>query len=155
MHQDQPLSGVKIIKLVNGEDVVTILPTGKNQLPDNSQLVRLEKPLLIKYVPQMTLTGFKDYIALIKWCFYTPDKIITIPKILEDRRRCFWKNNRAGNPKNFVKYATIKNLIPRPTREININPIMFIAAMPLVTVMILYGSGVNAPKKIISIPFSL
>ena len=59
MHQDQPLSGVKIIKLVNGEDVVTILPTGKNQLPDNSQLVRLEKPLLIKYVPQMTMTGFK------------------------------------------------------------------------------------------------
>ena len=80
MHQDQPLSGVKIIKLVNGEDVVTILPTGKNQLPDNSQLVRLEKPLLIKYVPQMTLTGFKDYIALIKWCAYTPDKMITIPK---------------------------------------------------------------------------
>ena len=70
MHQDQPLSGVKIIKLVNGEDVVTILPTGKNQLPDNHQLLRLEKPLLIKYVPQMTLTGFKDYIALIKWCSY-------------------------------------------------------------------------------------
>ena len=80
MHQDQPLSGVKIIKLVNGEDVVTILPTGKNQLPDNSQLVRLEKPLLIKYVPQMTMTGFKDYIALIKWCSYTPDKMVTIPK---------------------------------------------------------------------------
>ena len=80
MHQNQPLSGVKIIKLVNGEDVVTILPTGKNQLPDNSQLVRLEKPLLIKYVPQMTMTGFKDYIALIKWCSYTNDKVITIPK---------------------------------------------------------------------------
>jgi hypothetical protein len=28
----------------------------------------------------MTLTGFKDYIALIKWCSYTPDKVITIPK---------------------------------------------------------------------------
>ena len=80
MNTNQTLTGVKIIKLVNGEDVVTILPTGKNQLPDNSQLVRLEKPLLIKYVPQMTLTGFKDYIALIKWCSYTPDKIITIPK---------------------------------------------------------------------------
>ena len=80
MNTNQTLNGVKIIKLVNGEDVVTILPTGKNQLPDNSQLVRLEKPLLIKYVPQMTLTGFKDYIALIKWCSYTPDKIITIPK---------------------------------------------------------------------------
>ena len=78
MHQ--PQDSIKIIKLVSGEDVVTVLPTGKNQLPDNSQLLRLEKPLLIKYVPQMTLTGFKDYIALIKWCAYTPDKVITIPK---------------------------------------------------------------------------
>ena len=80
MNVDKPLIGVKIIKLVNGEDVVTVLPTGKNQLPENSQLVRIEKPLLIKYVPQMTMTGFKDYIALIKWCSYTPDKVITIPK---------------------------------------------------------------------------
>ena len=80
MNPNQTLVGVKIIKLVNGEDVVTILPTGKNQLPDNSQLIRLEKPLLIKYVPQMTMTGFKDYIALIKWCAYTPDQVITIPK---------------------------------------------------------------------------
>ena len=80
MNPNQTLVGVKIIKLVNGEDVVTILPTGKNQLPDNSQLIRLEKPLLIKYVPQMTMTGFKDYIALIKWCAYTPDHVITIPK---------------------------------------------------------------------------
>ena len=80
MNTNQTLNGVKIIKLVNGEDVVTVLPTGKNQLPDNSQLVRLEKPLLIKYVPQMTMTGFKDYIALIKWCSYTNDKVITIPK---------------------------------------------------------------------------
>ena len=78
MHQ--PQDSIKIIKLVSGEDVVTVLPTGKNQLPDNSQLLRLEKPLLIKYVPQMTLTGFKDYIALIKWCSYTNDKVITIPK---------------------------------------------------------------------------
>ena len=85
MHQpqdikDRPVINVKIIKLVNGEDVVTVLPTGQQQLPENSQLLRLEKPLLIKYVPQMTLTGFKDYIALIKWCAYTPDKMITIPK---------------------------------------------------------------------------
>ena len=85
MHQpqnikDRPVINVKIIKLVNGEDVVTVLPTGQQQLPDNSTMLRLEKPLLIKYVPQMTLTGFKDYIALIKWCSYTPDKVITIPK---------------------------------------------------------------------------
>ena len=65
MHQTH--INVKIIKLVSGEDVVTVLPTGKNQLPEKSTLLRLEKPLLIKYVPQMTLTGFKDYIALIKW----------------------------------------------------------------------------------------
>ena len=81
--------------------------------------------------------------------------IITIPKILEDKRRCFCKNNRAGIPKNFVRYATIKNLIPLPTRDINIKPNMFIPAIPLVIVMILYGSGVNAPRKMISIPFSL
>ena len=85
MHQpqnikDRPVINVKIIKLVNWEDVVTVLPTGQQQLPDNSTMLRLEKPLLIKYVPQMTLTGFKDYIALIKWCSYTPDKMVTIPK---------------------------------------------------------------------------
>ena len=81
--------------------------------------------------------------------------IIAIPKIVEDIRRCFCKNNRAGIPKIFVKYATIKNLVPLPKMDININPTMFIPDMPLVIVMILYGSGVNAPKKIISIPFSL
>jgi len=80
MNTNQTFIGVKIIKLVNGEDVVTVIPSGKDQLPENSQLVRIQKPLLIKYVPQMTLTGFKDYIALIKWCSYTPDKVITIPK---------------------------------------------------------------------------
>ena len=49
--------------------------------------------------------------------------IITIPKILEDKRRCFCKNNRTGIPKNLTKYATTKNLIPLPTRDINIKPI--------------------------------
>src|SRR5210317_1602176 len=78
MHQ--PPHNVKIVKLINGEDVVTIMPTGNEQLPESHNLVRLSKPLLIKYVPQMTLTGFKDYVALIKWCSYTPDQIITIPK---------------------------------------------------------------------------
>ena len=63
--------------------------------------------------------------------------IITIPKMLEDKRRCFFKNNRAGIPKNLTKYATTKNLIPLPTRDINIKPKMFIPAMPLVTVIIL------------------
>ena len=78
MHQ--PPHNIKIVKLVNGEDVVTAVPTGKDQLPESHNLMRLTKPLLIKYVPQMTMTGFKDYVALIKWCSYTPDQIITIPK---------------------------------------------------------------------------
>jgi hypothetical protein len=76
----QTTENIKIIKLLNGEDVVCILPIGDKQLPQDSKLMRLERPLLIKYVPQMTLTGFKDYIALIKWCSYTPDQVITIPK---------------------------------------------------------------------------
>jgi len=71
---------VKIIKLINGDDIVTVLPTGDKQLPDNGPLIRLEKPLQIKYVPQMTPIGFRDYIALIRWTNYTSDKIITIPK---------------------------------------------------------------------------
>ena len=71
---------VKIIKLINGDDIVTVLPTGEKQLPDNGPLIRLEKPLQIKYVPQMTPMGFRDYIALIRWTNYTSDKIITIPK---------------------------------------------------------------------------
>ncbi len=77
---NRPVVNVKIIKLVSGEDVVTMLPPPDKQLPPGSHLMRIEKPLLIKYVPQMTMTGFKDYIALIKWCSYTPDKTVTIPK---------------------------------------------------------------------------
>ena len=71
---------VKIIKLINGDDIVTVLPTGDKQLPDTGALLRLDKPLQIKYIPQMTPTGFRDYIALIRWTNYTGDKVITIPK---------------------------------------------------------------------------
>ena len=71
---------VKIIKLINGDDIVTVLPTGDKQLPDNGALLRLDKPLQIKYVPQMTPMGFRDYIAMIRWTNYTSDKIVTIPK---------------------------------------------------------------------------
>ena len=71
---------VKIIKLINGDDIVTVLPTGDKQLPDNGPLIRLDKPLQIKYIPQITPMGFRDYIALIRWTNYTGDKIITIPK---------------------------------------------------------------------------
>ena len=71
---------VKIIKLINGDDIVTVLPTGEKQLPDNGPLIRLDKPLQIKYVPQITPMGFRDYIAMIRWTNYTSDKIVTIPK---------------------------------------------------------------------------
>ena len=71
---------IKIVKLINGDDIVTVMPVGERQLPDKSGLIRLEKPLQIKYIPQITPIGFKDYIALIRWTNYTNDQIVTIPK---------------------------------------------------------------------------
>ena len=74
----QSVSKVKVIKLDNGDDIVCAFP--ENQLDEKTGLIRLVKPLLIKYVPQLTPMGFKDYIALIKWAAYTNDSVITIPK---------------------------------------------------------------------------
>ena len=71
---------VKIVKLINGDDIVTDMPVGDKQLPDKSVLIRLHKPLQIKYVPQITPTGFRDYIDLIRWTNYTNDNVVTIPK---------------------------------------------------------------------------
>ena len=71
---------IRIIKLINGDDVVAHLPAGEKQLPDKSPMLRISKPLQIKYIPQMTPMGIRDYIALIKWVNYTPDKVVTIPK---------------------------------------------------------------------------
>ena len=113
MHQ--PQESVKILKLINGEDVVAVLPTGKDQLPDNSQLLRLNKPLLIKYVPQMTLTGFKDYIALIKWCSYTPDKVITIPK----NKIMTITNATTEMASSYFTIATNYDQKPAPLRQQN------------------------------------
>jgi len=76
MHQTIEL--VKIIKLINGDDIVCVLP--KEQLDEASPLVRLEKPLQIKYISQLTARGLRDYVALIKWTGYTNDQVITIPK---------------------------------------------------------------------------
>ena len=76
MHQ--PMETIKIIKLINGDDIVCSFP--KEQLGQKSPLIRIVKPLLIKYVPQLTSMGIKDYIALIKWAAYTNDSVITIPK---------------------------------------------------------------------------
>ena len=41
---------IKIVKLVNGDDIAWAFP--KEQLPERSPLLRLFKPLQIKYVPQ-------------------------------------------------------------------------------------------------------
>ena len=79
MHQ-QIKTNIKLIKLINGDDIVCHLPEKDNQLPDDSPLLRLEKPLQVKYIPQFTPQGFKDYIALIRWVNFSPDNIITIPK---------------------------------------------------------------------------
>ena len=106
---------VKIIKLVSGEDIVVTLPQGKEQLPDNAALIRLEKPLLIKYVPQMTLTGFKDYIALIKWCSYTNDKIITIPK----NKIMTITNASTEMSSSYFNIASNYDLKPTPLRNQN------------------------------------
>jgi hypothetical protein len=75
MHQ--LTQSIKVIKLDNGDDIVCAFP--KEQLDEKTGLIRLVKPLLIKYVPQLTPQGFKDYVALIKWAAYTNDEIITIP----------------------------------------------------------------------------
>ena len=69
---------IKIIKLINGDDIVCTLPA--EQLGDKSPLLRLSKPLQVKYIPQFIATGLKDYVALIKWSPYTKDFILTVPK---------------------------------------------------------------------------
>lgn len=72
------MEDIKIIKLINGDDIVCTL--AKEKLPVDSPLLRLERPLQIKYVSQLTAKGLRDYIALIKWTAYTNDTIITLPK---------------------------------------------------------------------------
>ena len=69
---------IKIIKLINGDDIVCSLPA--EQLGDKSPLLRLNRPLQVKYIPQFTAQGLKDYVALIKWSPYTKDAVLTIPK---------------------------------------------------------------------------
>tara|TARA_Y100001937_G_scaffold84353_1_gene114155 strand:+ start:424 stop:843 length:420 start_codon:yes stop_codon:yes gene_type:complete len=72
------MENIKIIKLENGDDIVCSFP--EDQLPESHALLRIIKPLQIKYIPQLTPGGFKDYVAMVKWAAYTSDKVITIPK---------------------------------------------------------------------------
>ena len=114
---------VKIIKLINGDDIVTVLPTGDKQLPDNGPLIRLDKPLQIKYIPQMTPMGFRDYIALIRWTNYTGDKIVTIPK---DKIMTI---TNASNEMTLSYGEIIKNYdsLDRPKRDETYRPREFTA----------------------------
>ena len=102
---------IKIIKLINGDDVVCAFPS--KQLPEKSPLMRLVKPLQVKYVPQLTPDGFKDYIALIKWAAYTPDTIVTIPK---DKIMTI-VNASEEMKKSYIHIATNYDNIKPPTRD--------------------------------------
>ena len=80
MHQETKSNNIKIIKLENGDDIVAVVEFTKRQLDPKNRTINIERPLQIKYVPQITSAGFKDYIALIRWTAYTDDEQITIPK---------------------------------------------------------------------------
>ena len=106
---------VKIIKLINGDDIVAVLPTGDKQLPDNGPLIRLDKPLQIKYVPQITPVGFRDYIAMIRWTNYTMDRIVTIPK---DKIMTI-TNASSEMASSYFNIATNYDQKPMPVRQQN------------------------------------
>ena len=67
----------KIIKLVNGDDVDCTIPTEQDT---KSKWLSIVKPMQIKYVPKLTMTGITDYVALVKWTAYSPDEQVSIPK---------------------------------------------------------------------------
>src|SRR5210317_713531 len=83
----QEVNIIKIIKLVNGDDIVCILP--KEQLAEKSPLLRVSKPLQVKYVPQLTPQGIKDYVALIKWTGYSKDQIMTITNATDSMTKSY------------------------------------------------------------------
>ena len=76
--KDEKLIVAKIIKLSNGEEIACLFP--EKNLPDKSPLMRIENPLLVKYVPRYDELGIADYIALVKWVGFTNDSIVSIPK---------------------------------------------------------------------------
>ena len=71
-------SMAKIIKLSNGEEIACII--AEKQPDEKSPLIRIENPLLVKYVPRIDELGIADYIALVKWVGFTNDKVVSIPK---------------------------------------------------------------------------
>ena len=75
MHQEVK-TNIKVIKLINGDDIVCHLPEKDKQLPDNSPLLRLDRPLQIKYVPQITSNNENSGGNISNWLskhiFYMP-----------------------------------------------------------------------------------
>jgi len=104
---------IKVIKLINGTDIVCEIAHAEQKQP----LITLDKPLAIKYVPQITNIGIKDYIALVKWAGYTNDKHITIPKdkimTITNASKEMIKSYRAV----IVDYNTYDKLIRREENE--------------------------------------
>tara|TARA_B100000424_G_C22931030_1_gene495306 strand:+ start:1025 stop:1492 length:468 start_codon:yes stop_codon:yes gene_type:complete len=81
MHQKNKeidTENAKIIKLVSGEEICCTL--SQTQLTEKSNLLRLDQPMLIKYVPHIGQMGVSDYIALVKWVGFTDDEMVSIPK---------------------------------------------------------------------------
>jgi hypothetical protein len=76
--KNEKLIVAKIVKLSNGEEIACLFP--EINLPDNSPLMRIENPLLVKYVPRYDELGIADYIALVKWVGFTNDSVVSIPK---------------------------------------------------------------------------
>ena len=72
------MEAIKIIKLINGDDIVCTIPT--HLLDEKSPLVKVDRPLQVRYIPAVESNGLKDYVALIKWTSYSDDTIISIPK---------------------------------------------------------------------------
>ena len=106
-------TNIKVIKLINGTDIVCEIAHAEQKQP----LITLDKPLEIKYVPQITNIGIKDYIALVKWAGYTNDKHITIPKdkimTITNASKEMIKSYRAV----IVDYNTYDKLIRREENE--------------------------------------
>jgi hypothetical protein len=104
---------VKIIRLVSGEEICCKFPLHKSQLPENSKLLRLQDPMLIKYVPRITEQGISDYIALVKWVGFTDEKIVTIPvdKIITICNATPQFTKRYSDLSNSLKHA--KHSLPR------------------------------------------
>ena len=50
---------VKIIKLINGDDIVTVLPTGDKQLPDNGPLIRQTNHYKLNMYLKLRLWGLE------------------------------------------------------------------------------------------------